>query len=348
MTRLLTCAVLLLLGSVLAGAQAAEKRLTCAGCHKEQALPQSETSMARALVSPAADPVLQAHPKLSFQEGAFASTIERRGDQSIYSVTDGASTVSTPIKWSFGAGAQTYLLEHEGHYYEGRLSYYPMIGGLDITVGDQVIHPANVNEAMGRELSPQELKACLGCHTTGSLRNGRLNLDSFTPGVRCAHCHVGAESHLEAISHGKLDSVPPSLKHLSAEDVSHFCGQCHRTWETVAQNSQMRGEIDVRFQPYRLANSKCFDGVDRRISCVGCHDPHREVVRDDASYDVKCLACHGAGAPRVASAKLVKSCTVAKSNCVSCHMPKIDLPGGHQQFTDHEIRIVRANEPYPN
>jgi formate-dependent nitrite reductase cytochrome c552 subunit len=39
---------------------------------------------------------------------------------------------------------------------------------------------------------------------------------------------------------------------------------------------------------------------------------------------------------------------VAKTNCVGCHMPKIDLPGAHAKFTDHQIRIVRAGDPYPN
>jgi formate-dependent nitrite reductase cytochrome c552 subunit len=39
---------------------------------------------------------------------------------------------------------------------------------------------------------------------------------------------------------------------------------------------------------------------------------------------------------------------VAKANCVECHMPKVDLPGAHHKFTDHQIRIARAGEPYPN
>jgi hypothetical protein len=29
-------------------------------------------------------------------------------------------------------------------------------------------------------------------------------------------------------------------------------------------------------------------------------------------------------------------------------MPKVDLPGAHHQFTDHQIRIVRAGESFPN
>lgn len=165
-------AALLLWCSVAAGAPRTGKNLACASCHTAQAVPQPQTSMGRAMVSPANDPLLQSHPKLTFQEGAFASTIERRGDQAIYSVTDGGNTVSAPIEWAFGAGAQTFVLEHDGHYYEGRLSYYPEVGGLDITVGDQKITPTNVTEAMGRQLSNQELKLCIGCHSTGGRERG--------------------------------------------------------------------------------------------------------------------------------------------------------------------------------
>jgi len=43
--------------------------------------------------------------------------------------------------------------------------------------------------------------------------------------------------------------------------------------------------------------------------------------------------------------------TVAGSNrmdrCTTCHMPKYELPGGHFKFTDHDIRIVRLNAPFP-
>lgn len=135
--------------------------------------------------------------------------------------------------------------------------------------------------------------------------------------------------------------MPPRLKQLSAEQISNFCGQCHRSWETVVRDG-LQGEINVRFQPYRLANSKCFDGSDPRISCIACHDPHQNLAHEETSYDAKCLACHGTSAARP------KPCPIAKSGCVSCHMPKISLPGGHQVFTDHDIRIEHANEPYPN
>ncbi len=305
--------------------------------------------MAHALSLPANNPVLKAHPKLTVQKGAFSYTVETRGDGITYTVTDGSKTISFPVRWGFGAGSQTWVLEYEGRLYESLVSYYPALNGLDTTIGDQDIHPKNLLEAFGRELRPDESAACFGCHSTGSVTGNHLHLDSLKPGVTCEHCHVGALNHLEAISHGSLQSVPAKLKILSSEEISNFCGQCHRSWETVVRD-RLRGEINVRFQPYRLANSKCFDGSDRRISCIACHDPHREVVRDTASYDSKCLACHGSTAttPAAHPTGSPKACPVATSGCVSCHMPKVALPGGHQTFTDHYIRIVRANEPYPN
>jgi formate-dependent nitrite reductase cytochrome c552 subunit len=35
-------------------------------------------------------------------------------------------------------------------------------------------------------------------------------------------------------------------------------------------------------------------------------------------------------------------------DCVTCHMPKLELPGAHFAFTDHYIRIVQPNIPYPD
>jgi hypothetical protein len=151
--------------------------------------------------------------------------------------------------------------------------------------------------------------------------------------------------------HDNFTTLPKKLKTMDAEDAANFCGQCHRTWDTVVRNG-WKGVVDVRFQPYRLENSKCFTGNDRRISCLTCHDPHQPVNHNDAVYDSKCLACHGGGkASKVATAAApptAKACPVAKANCVSCHMQKVELPGGHAVFTDHMIRIVKAGEPYPD
>ncbi len=313
--------------------------------------------MAHALLLPGANTVLAAHPDLTFRHGNYSYTVQTRNAQSTYAVSDGARTISAPIQWAFGTGAQTWVFERDGHFYESYISYYPAANGLDITIGDQAMEPATLEQAFGRELTNTETTACFGCHATGAVSDYRVHFDSLKPGVTCEHCHAGAIAHQQAISHGKLESVPPKLKTLSAEQISNFCGQCHRSFEEVLRNHWL-GQMNVRFQPYRLANSKCFNGADPRISCLACHDPHKEVVTDRNSYDPKCLACHAtASASSTPSAHLQavgnlqrvgKACPVATSGCVSCHMPKVKLPGGHQEFSDHYIRVVHPRDTYPD
>jgi hypothetical protein len=326
----------------------------CAGCHAAQAKSQPRTPMARAIQLPAENQILQAHPKMTLRKGVYSYTVETITDKSTYTVTDGNTTISLPIRWGFGTGGQTWVLEYQGHLYDSLVSYYPSIAGLDITMGEERITPHTVQEAMGREIGRGEAQACFGCHSTNAASEGTLNIESAQLGVTCEHCHVGTSAHLIDAVQGNYDSAPPRLGKLSSEDISTFCGQCHRTWEAVVRN-HLDGEINVRFQPYRLANSKCFDGADPRISCLACHDPHQDLVRDDSSYDAKCLSCHASSTHAepnhvgsVGARGAAPSCPVATAKCVSCHMPKINLPGGHMAFTDHQIRVVKPGDPYPN
>jgi hypothetical protein len=335
--------------------QAASSASSCAPCHREQAMNQAQTPMGRALMLPATNPTLKANPKLTAHRGPYTYSIETQGEKSTYSVTDGKQTISFPIRWNFGVGVQAWIFERDGRFLESLVSYYPDSHGLELTVGDEHLKPQSLEEAVGRDLSQDDLKQCFGCHATNAVSNGRLALDSLQPGVTCEHCHAGSNIHLLDAIGGSFASAPARLGNMSAEDVSNFCGQCHRTWETVVRN-HWHGEANVRFAPYRLANSKCFDGADARISCLACHDPHKNLITQASAYDAKCLACHAAGTSPSASSSLppggdasrAKTCPVAKAECVTCHMPKVKLPDENVTFTDHQIRVVRAGEGYPN
>lgn len=298
--------------------------------------------MGRAMESVSEAGLLSSLPLLTFSQNGYSYRIERRDNQTIYSVTDGKQTLSLPIAWAVGAGrmGQTYVLEKDGDLYESRVSYFTEIKGLDITIGQAGITPKNIVQAMGRVMDSEESLRCFGCHSTNSSDGKKLSLDKLTPGVQCVHCHVSAPQHLAGMAEGELHlDEMKKLSNMTADDASHFCGQCHRTLEEVMM--QNRTDItSLRFQPYRLGLSKCYDPDDRRISCVTCHDPHVELVSDSAHYDSKCMACHGGGkaGPR--------PCKVAKKDCASCHMPKLEVPGTHHRFSDHRIRIVKAREPF--
>ena len=315
----------------------ADPQSTCGGCHAAEVRTQSKTAMGIGIELPPAQVALKAHPKLTFERDGYRYTIERQGDHSVYSVTDGKDTLSLPIRYAFGAHMQTYVFEYEGKVYESMVSYFPRLAGLAVTLGDERRHARTVVEAMGRETLNPEITACFECHSTGGVSDGKLALDSLRPGLDCEHCHAGAAAHAQSVANGGSAPPPKSMGKFDAEDMSQFCGKCHRTWEEIVANRQF-GVSNARFQPYRLANSKCWLGNDRRIACTACHDPHSNPPATEAAYDAKCSACHGADQ---------KACTVAKENCTTCHMPKIRRTDTPAVFTDHQIRIVNPGE-YPN
>ena len=324
-------------------AQQTKETVTCATCHEVEAHAQPLSPMGRALQLTAGNTVLAAHPRLTVRKGGYTYSVTTSSGRGLYTVSDGSQTITTPIVWAMGVHAQTWVLERNGQLYESLVSYYPSINALE------GLAPKTLDEAVGRPMGMQEAKACFNCHATNAVREHQLDLQSLQPGVACEHCHAGAGTHAAKMATtGDMSSAPPDLHQLSTEDMSIFCGKCHRTWEGVIR-SHWKGQADVRFQPYRLANSRCYNGADPRIGCVACHNPHEAVVRDMAYYDTKCLACHGqAMSSQHVAEGLPKACHVAKSRCVSCHMPQISMPNGLLRFTDHQIRIVKANEPYPN
>lgn len=319
-------------------ALSAQPAAKCVNCHSAEARSQPHTPMGIGLQLPAEQLVLKQHSGLTFQANGYKYVIENKDGVNLYTVSDGTNSLALPIRYAFGVTSQTFVLEHGGHFYESLVSYYPNANGLAITMGSERVRPRTLVEAMGREAPEDEIVSCFGCHSSGGVIQGKLALQSMKPGLDCEHCHSGSNAHMEALSQGKPAAIPKKLGDMAAEDMSTFCGGCHRTWDTVVR-MKVWGELNVRFQPYRLANSKCFLGNDKRISCTACHNPHADLVRDDAGYDRNCLACHSA--PQ-------KTCPVATAKCVTCHMPKVELPGSHSVFTDHQIRIVRPGDRYPN
>jgi hypothetical protein len=319
----------------------------CAKCHVE-ALTQPSTYMAHALEKVEDAKILSDHPLLTTTVGQYSYRIERKGAQSEYSVTDGAQTVTMPIRWTMGASSamgQTFILEKDGELYESRVSWFQELKGLGPTSGAAGSTAPDVNQAAGRLMSHDDKLRCFGCHSTNAAQVKQLTLEHLIPGVQCEHCHQSTEQHLAAMQSGNHSPPPKELTRLigmSAEQASNFCGQCHRTWAEIAMQPNP-SIANVRFQPYRLTGSKCYDPDDARISCLACHNPHRDFGPKPVNFDPTCLACH-AGAKAKSGAK---ACPVSKSNCISCHMPKLDLPGAHYKFTDHRIRIVKPNEPYP-
>jgi cytochrome c554/c'-like protein len=337
------CGVLTTAAAQLYGGPAA----ACVPCHRAETRAFADAAMTRALSAAGNSSVLRANPKLTARIGAYSYELARAGNEFVLTVSDGEETLRMPVVWAFGQGAvgQTFAFRHDGRWYESRVSWFAALRGLDLTLGAQNLTPHNLLEAAGRVLGPAETSQCFHCHATNLGKTPVPDLAGMIEGVQCERCHGASQAHLQAVRTGSPGGAMRKLGALSTEEMSDFCGQCHRTWSQIAAAGP-RGIQNVRFQPYRLANSKCYDAADRRIRCTACHDPHRDLETAAGAYDARCTACHSAAAQ--ATKASTRRCRVGVRHCVTCHMPRVDMPGAHREFTDHWIRIAQAGGAYPD
>jgi Cytochrome c554 and c-prime len=325
----------------------------CAKCHASKARTQLATPMAHAIETTADCQVLITRPRLTFRNGPYSYQITRQGDRSIYTVSDGVNTISEPILYCFGQGVagQTYIFQHKGSLYESRVSYFQGLKNLDITILHPRSLPASLEGALGRPMSAEAAQGCFSCHSTAAVSGAQLQLGRLTPGISCEACHGPGERHVAAVNSGNVKNLEIfNPKKLDALDLSQeFCGSCHQSFDKVMLLPGQGGINNIRFQPYRIFNSRGHVLDDRRISCVACHDPHDKLEHEASFYDSKCFACH-LSSPKEArtEARMASACPVSAKQCVTCHMPKVEVPDMHFKFTDHWIRVVKPNDPIPN
>lgn len=324
----------------------------CAKCHSSEAASWANTPMAHASMLAQDSPILQKFPTLTSHSGPYDYGITKAGEKWNFSVTNGKDAITEPLMWAFGFNhkGQAYLFDRNGAIYDTRLSFYSALQGLDIATGHPEGTPSTLEAALGRRMPTDETSHCFGCHTTGSTASNRFDPYHSTPGVACEACHGPGAKHVAAMRTGKIDEGrraifnPAALGPVASVD---FCGACHRTWGDVL-DAGTTGVRNVRFQPYRLERSRCWGNGDARLKCTTCHNPHEPIVRDAASYDVKCLACHVTQGAQISRDHPGKACPVGTKTCVTCHMPPAEITSMHAPFTDHRIRIVHEGEPFPD
>jgi hypothetical protein len=326
----------------------------CGQCHAPISESYRATAMAHAAAPASASQGIRQHDRLSFEFGPFSYQILTNGAESLLSLSDGASTLSRKLTWAFGEGhmGQTYVFEDNGNFYEGHLSFFTSLQALDVTPGQHSSARASLEDAAGRRMDSSEARLCFGCHTTASTVNEQFDPNNSTLGITCEACHGPGGQHADAMSFGTKETADQQIFNpgrLDPVQSVDFCGACHRTWQDVVKSGLVGvGVLNVRFAPYRLENSRCWMKGDARITCIACHDPHKRLVTDAASYDPVCLRCHVLWSAKDTPDHPGAACPVADTNCVTCHMPKYQPTGFHSTFTDHWIRVARTGPLYPN
>ena len=328
----------------------------CAPCHASKFASQTKTPMARTVAHADNAETLHKHPELSFSVGVYRYLIKSDGEHSLYTVTDGRQTLSSPLLWAFGTPrvGQSYLFKKEdGHFYEARVTYFETLKNLGFTPTRDLASPKDVEEAMDRTVAMAEIGRCFACHSTASTIGDKFDGENLIPGVTCEACHGPGAKHVAAMNSlmkGNLDARQTEIfnsRHLSPVDSVEFCGACHATWWDV-KTTGVKGVASTRSAPYRLVTSKCWGKGDARLTCIACHDPHEQLQTESTAYDHACLKCHVTSPGQKPTAEHPGSaCPTATKNCTSCHMQKVYVPEMHDKFTDHRIRIVREGEPFP-
>ena len=302
---------------------------------------------------------LKVKPLLNFSSPPFSYSLTANAAGIVYSVSAKGNRLSRNLDWVMGAGelGRTFLYQMDGHWFQSRISAYTDPAALDITTGLSRNSSADLIAALGERLSPEDARRCFSCHTVHSTTVTGFNPLHAEPGIGCEACHGPARKHVSAMREPAMHSAKDAQESdtdifdpakLSPSDSIDFCGSCHRTFaDVVLSAGQSTGTAVVRFQPYRLEESRCWrETLDARMTCVACHNPHKPLNRDATSYDKNCLQCHSATSGEHAQ-HAGNLCPKAKSQCVACHMPKVFIASMHGTFTDHFIRIVRPDEGFP-
>jgi hypothetical protein len=269
---------------------------------------------------------------------------------------------SNVVDYAFGSGDRGLTLvghDQKGRPSECRMSYYPEPVGWDVTSGQPVdmILPAELYA--GTILTFDAVQRCFTCHTTNAFAAlNRLGPEASDNAIGCERCHGPGETHVKLIAANKgvlprdADLAIARPKLATASAIAGLCAGCHSPRDNDVKLSP--GSPDAaRFQGTTLTWSRCYTESGDRLSCVTCHNPHKNAEKKPEHYERRCLECHASSSapeaqpdygPKRADMATARSCPVSPArNCIECHMPKVKTPMAHSLFTDHFIRVHRAD-----
>jgi len=300
--------------------------------------------------------------------------------QSDFEVDPSGATIfreSRKIEWIIGAGANGLggLVSRDDFLYEAPLSYYSKTRTWALSPGYEF-----GDYGFNRPILP----ACISCHS-GMPRpipggNGRFLEPPFQElAIGCENCHGPGAAHVHEMGEG--DSGPATANHsimnpanLTPRLADNICMSCHQTGDArvlkpgknyrdfrpgtalddvmsilmVPPKRDAPPQADLLQHYFSMTLSKCYRSSAGRLSCITCHDPHVQPVRDEAPayYRQKCLSCHKETSCAVPLA--IRQRKNPPDDCASCHMPKRDITViSHSSLTNHRI-IATAEEPFPD
>jgi predicted CXXCH cytochrome family protein len=317
-------------------------RDVCAGCHKDIAIMQSRTNMARAWQG-VATPQLPPDYSETHAEGpapVIEYALARTGRNMQYRVQmPGQPPLDFPVEATIGGERHgiSFLVRVNAldglplprpALVEARYFHYAQQNRLALELGFPEEKPSTYETALGRVLTPVLEKRCLACHGAPRTRGTRVE-----SGIDCESCHGPGQRHLAALGAHSRDPGILNPKKLPVAERMRPCSQCHAGSGVV--EDPMPYDTLISNQVTALKNSECWRQSAGEVTCTDCHDPHRDSPRLvlTAKSEKACLRCHSATVLNHAAL-----CPVNRvKGCTGCHMP--DQTRGAFIMADHWIRV---------
>jgi len=294
------------------------------------------------------------HPLADPDDPTVTHTFTRDQGRIEVKTRAGDDIFNTVVEYAFGIRGRYITMigrDDKRKYRALRLSSYETAAGTiwGRTAGD-VPNPDLGENIRGEPIQVRDgLVRCLYCHVTQSreFRDPRpeagVGPEAADSGIGCERCHGPGANHLAAIKAEFPETAIVNVGAESAATITAQCADCH----IVGPPSQIRRAPDdphfVRSPGITLTFSRCYSESNGGMSCLTCHDPHRDDLGPAAFYEAKCLACHSRQEGQEARiARKVCPVNPAK-DCLDCHMPKVPVPALHTSLTDHYIRVITRN-----
>ena len=366
----------------LSGSYGAEHRLmpepgpyvgsaACIPCHRDESRTYDGTRHTRTYYHGAGllDLPLTDRPVPDPDDPSVLHTIGREGDRIEASSRTGDRVSRMVVEYAFGTPERylTMIARDEEKVYRAlRVSHYRTAAdeGWGPTAGD-VGHSDAPEDRLGQRIDVRDgVVRCLHCHVTRSrdfrdpAPDGGPSPAAADRGIGCERCHGPGGNHLRAIAkdfkdpRGSSDFAIINVAGAPGATANGQCAECH----TVGVSFEIERAPDdpryVRSPGVTFGFSRCFTESRGTLSCMTCHDPHREAEHSSTFYEAKCLSCHMSSPTQLRPSPAGKSdspvagkpCPVNPTKeCLACHMPRVPMPTLHTSLTDHFIRVHRED-----
>jgi hypothetical protein len=302
---------------------------TCAPCHREESRSYDGTRHTRTFFRGAgllALPLTD-RPVSDPDDPKILHSIVREGERIVASSQFGDRVSRMVVEYAFGTPEHylTMIGRDEKKVYRAlRVSHYRTAAGSGWgpTAGD-VGQSDSPDDRLGQRIDVRDgVVRCLYCHVTRSRDfrdpppDGGPSPAAADRGIGCERCHGPGGNHLRAIardfkdSKGSADFAIINVDGAAGATANGQCAECHTVGLAFEIERAPEDPRYVRSPGVTFAFSRCYTESGGTVSCMTCHDPHREAEHSATFYEAKCLACHSARSPRTRPKSGGKACPV--------------------------------------